>query len=122
MAALHVWRRLSVPAQESVDDLAKPQQIIKLAERGCVVDIGIARGSVGVGIAPVGPRSGNERSAAVRQDNEDEQDATPLDAAYHRQRLPLERMAFAGDDHPTRNIPEMGSLPYLPSTRSARNG
>jgi hypothetical protein len=118
MAALHVWRRLSVPAQESVDDLAKPQQIIKLAERGCVVDIGIARGSVGVGIAPVGPRSGNERSAAVRQDNEDEQDATPLDAAYHRQRLPLERMAFAGDDHPTRNIPEMGSLPYLPSTAS----
>jgi hypothetical protein len=115
MAALHVWRRLSVPAQESVDDLAKPQQIIKLAERGD--DIGIARGRVGVGIAPVGPRGGNERSAAVRQNDEGEQDATPLDAAYHRQRLPLERMAFAGDGHQTWNIPEMGSLLYLPSTR-----
>jgi hypothetical protein len=32
MAALHVWRRLDVPAQESVDDLAKLEQITELAE------------------------------------------------------------------------------------------
>jgi hypothetical protein len=54
MAALHVWRRLNMPAQESVDDLAQLEQIIELAERECVVDIVIARRYVG--IAPVGPR------------------------------------------------------------------
>jgi hypothetical protein len=43
-----------MPAQESVDDLAQLEQIIELADRGCVVDIVIARRYVG--IAPVGPR------------------------------------------------------------------
>jgi hypothetical protein len=52
MAALHVWRRLDVPAQESVDDLAELTQITELAERGWVVDIVIARRCVDVGIAP----------------------------------------------------------------------
>src|SRR5205823_8347281 len=33
MAALHVWCRLDVPAQESVDDLAKLEQITELAQR-----------------------------------------------------------------------------------------
>ena len=47
MAALHVWRRLDASAQESVDDLAKLEQIAELAERGCVVDIVIARRCVG---------------------------------------------------------------------------
>jgi hypothetical protein len=31
-------------------------------------------------------------------------------------------MAFAGDGHPTRNIPEMGSLLYLPLTMSGTTG
>jgi hypothetical protein len=65
MAALHVWCRLDVPAQESVDDLAKLEQITELAERRCVDHIVIAERWVGV--APVGPRSWNERSATVRQ-------------------------------------------------------
>jgi hypothetical protein len=64
MTALHVWRRLDVPAQESVDDLAKLEQITELAEAGCVVDIVIARRCIG--IAPVGPCGRNERPAAVR--------------------------------------------------------
>jgi len=82
MAALHVWRRLGMPAQESVDDLAKLEQITELAERRCAVHIVFARRCVG--IAPVGPRGGNERSAAVRQDDEREQNAASLDAADHR--------------------------------------
>jgi hypothetical protein len=32
MAALHVWRRLDMPALESVDDIAQLKQIIELAE------------------------------------------------------------------------------------------
>jgi len=122
MAALHVWRRLDVPAQESVDDLAKPEQITELAERGCVVDIVIAQRWVGVGIAPVGPGGRNERSAAVRQDGEHEQHAASLDAADHRQRLALERMALADDGYLSRDIVEMGSVSCLPSMRSVRSG
>jgi hypothetical protein len=120
MAALHVWRRLDVPAQESVDDLAKPEQITELAERGCVVDIVIARRYVG--IAPVGPRGRNERSAAVRQDDEHEQHAVSLDAADHRQRLALERVALADNGYLIRDIAEMGSLSCLPSIGFIING
>jgi len=113
MAALHVWRRLDVPAQESVDDLAKPEQITELAQRGCVVDIVIAQR--GVGIAPVRPGGRNERSAAVRQDDEHEQHAASLDAADHRQCLALERVALADNGYLIRDIAEMGSLSCLPS-------
>jgi hypothetical protein len=113
MAALHVWRRLDVPAQESVDDLAKLEQITELAQRGCAVDIVIAQRCVGVSIAPVGPRGGNERSAAVRQDDEHEQHAASLDAADRRQRLTLERMALADNRHLIWDIAEMGSLSCL---------
>jgi hypothetical protein len=116
MAALHVWCRLDVPAQESVDDLAKLEQITQLAERGCVVGSVIAQRCVGIGIAPVGARGGNERSAAIRQDDEHEQHAASLNAADHRQRLPLERMALSNDRHIIRMIAEMGSVSPLPST------
>jgi hypothetical protein len=118
MAALHVWRRLGRSAQESVDDLAQSEQITELAERGCAVDIVIAQRCVGVSIAPVGPRGRNERSAAVRQDDEHEQHAASLDAADHRQGLALERVALADNGYLTRNIAEMGSLSCLPSTTS----
>jgi hypothetical protein len=117
MAALHVWCRLDVPAQESVDDLAKLEQITQLAERGCVVGV-IAQRCVGIGIAPVGPRGGNERSAAIRQDDEHEQHAASLDAADHRQRLALKRVALADDGYLIRDIAEMGSLSCLPLTMS----
>ena len=63
-----------------------------------------------VGIAPVGPRGRNERSAAVRQDDENEQHAASLDAADHCQRLALERVALADDGYLIRDIAEMGSL------------
>jgi hypothetical protein len=120
MAALHVRRRLDVPAQESVDDLTKLEQITELAERECVVDIVIAQRCVG--IAPVGPRGRNERSAAVRQDDEHEQHSASLDAADHRKRLALESVALADNGYLIRDIAEMGSLSCLPSTKSAKAG
>jgi hypothetical protein len=113
MAALHVWRRLGRSAQESVNDLAKLEQITEPAERGCAGDIVIARRCVGV--APVSPHGGNERSAAVRQDDEHERHAASLDAADHRKRLALERVALASDGDLSRDIVEMGSLSPLPS-------
>jgi hypothetical protein len=81
-----------------------------------VVDIVIARRCVAA--APVGPRGGNERSAAIRQDDEHEQHAASLDAADRRQRLALERVALTSDGDLSRNIAEMGSLSCLPSTPS----
>ncbi|HKC94431.1 MAG TPA: hypothetical protein VKB81_10485, partial [Nitrospira sp.] len=45
-----------MPAQESVDDLAKLEQITELAERRCAVHIVLARRCVG--IAPVSHRRG----------------------------------------------------------------
>jgi len=116
MAALHVWRRLGRSAQESVDDLAKLEQITEPAKSGRTANIVIAPRSVA--IAPVGPRDGNERSAAIRQDDEYEQHAASLDAADHRQRLALERVALASDGYLSRNIAEMGSLSTLVSIRS----
>jgi hypothetical protein len=116
MAALHVWRRLGRSAQESVDDLAQGEQIAELAERGCVVDIVSARGCfIGVSIDPIGPCGRNERSAAVWQNDEHEQHAASLDAADHRQRLALERVALTDDRDLFRNIAVMGSLSCLPS-------
>jgi hypothetical protein len=116
MAALRVWRRLGRSAQESVDDLAQGEQITEPAERGCAVDIVIAERCVG--IAPVGPGGGNERSAAVRQDDEHEQHAASLDAADRGQRPALERVALASDGYLSRNIMAMGSLSTLPSIES----
>jgi hypothetical protein len=81
-----------------------------------VVDSVVARGCVS--IAPIGPRGRNERSAAVRQDDEHEQNAASLDAADHRQRLALERVALADDGYLIRDIAEMGSVSPLPSTGS----
>jgi hypothetical protein len=113
MAALHVWCRLGRSAQESVDDLAKLEQIPESAQRGCAVDIIIARRCAG--IAPVGPHGRNERSASVRQDDEHEQHVASLDAADHRQRLALERVASAQNGYLSWSITEMGSLSMLPS-------
>jgi len=107
-----------MPAEESVDELAQLEQIIELAERECVVDIIFAQRRVDVCIAPVGPCGRNERSAAVRQDDQHEQHAAPLDAADHRQRSALERMALADYRYLIRDIAEMGSLSCLPSGRS----
>ena len=122
MAALHMWRRLKLPAQESVDDATQLEQIAELAERRFVLDIVVALRSVGASIAPVGPCGWNERSAAVRQDNKNEQYAASLDAADHRQRLAFEGLAPARDGYLIRIIAEAGSVSPLPSTRSAMTG
>jgi hypothetical protein len=108
-----------MPALESVDDLAQLKQITELTESRCVDDVVRARRCLDVVmIYPIGPGRRNEGSTAVWQDDEDKQHAASLNAADHRQRLPLERMALANDRHIIRMIAEMGSVSPLPSTRS----
>src|ERR1700730_16861041 len=109
-----------MPALESVDDLAQLKQITKPTESRCVDDVVRARRCLGVVmIYPIGPRRRNEGSTAVWQDDEDQQQASSLNAADHCQRLPLERMALSNDHHIIRMIVEMGSVSPLPSTKSA---
>jgi hypothetical protein len=115
MAHLHGWRRLTSSAAQSVDELAKLEQITELAERGCVVAILIPRGA-DIGCAPIGPCRWNERSAAVRQNDKNVQYAAPLDGVDHTQRVALKCMASANHSYFRRNILGMGSVSPLPST------
>ena len=111
-------RRLKLPAEERVEDCAQLEQIAQAAESGAVSDVVIAFQCIGTAIAPVGPRGRNERAAAIRQDNENQQHAASLDAADHAERLAMEGVPPAGDCHLIGNIAEMGSLSCLPSTGS----
>jgi hypothetical protein len=71
-----------------------------------------------LGRSPVGPCRRNERSAAIRQNDEDEQDAATLDGVGHTERLAFEGVAPPDNGHLRRNISVMGSVAPLPSTRS----
>src|ERR1043166_571795 len=123
MAALLVRRRLDMSAAESVDDLAQVEQIVESAKAAHDrVVIAVRWRAAGVTCVPVGPLRRNERAAAVGNADEQKQDAAPLDAADHSQRLAFERVALAGDDHRIRNILAMGSRWPLPSTQARTSG
>ena len=115
-----MWRRLRVPALESVDDGTQLEQIAELAEgdtRVALVALVVTGGRVGAHVGPVGPSRWNERPAAIGQDDEHKPHAAPLDAVDNAERLPFERVAPADNRHLIQNIAEMGSLSCLPSTR-----
>jgi hypothetical protein len=122
MAHLHGWRRLGSSAVESVNELAKLEQITELAERGCAVTIVMERRCVDVGHSPIGPRCWNERSATVRQNDENEENASSLDGVDHAESVALEGVAPPDNGHLGGNISVMGSVAPLPSTRSISNG
>jgi len=60
MVHLHGWRRLRPSAAESVDELAKLEQIAELAERTGIITIVMARRRVDLGRLPIGPRGRDE--------------------------------------------------------------
>jgi hypothetical protein len=118
MTALLSRLRLDASAAQSVDDLAQVKQIAESAQIVVAILGGVHERPPGLLWAPICPLSRNERPAAVRQDDENEEDAAPPDAADHGQRLALEGVAFSGDSCRIRNITAMGSLWLLPSTPS----
>jgi hypothetical protein len=122
MTALLALHRLDVSVVESVDDLAQVEQIAESAEIVATITGIVRRRSLGLLYAPVGPVGWNERSAAVRQDHKNVEDAAPPHATDHGERLAFEGVALADDGHRVRNITVMGSLWPLPSTRSTSNG
>jgi hypothetical protein len=80
MTALLSRRRPDVSAAQSVDDLAQVKQIPEPAQIVVAVPEIFRRRSVGLLGTPIGPLGWNERSATVRQDHENEEDAAPPDA------------------------------------------
>ena len=99
---------------ESVDHLAQMEQIVEAAESGGAT-VDVRRRSLAPFPVPVGPVDRNQRSAAVRQNRENEADATTSHAVDHRERPAFEGVPFTGDGHPRRKILVMGSVSCLPS-------
>jgi hypothetical protein len=97
--------------------MAQLEQISKTAERakgGVVVRQSLR--SAGATHAPVGPLGRNERAAAIRQTDQQEEHTAAPDTADHGERAALEGVTLAGDRHQIGKITAMGSLPTLPST------
>jgi len=123
MAALRLWRRPNGSAAESVDEMAQLEQIGKTTERTKRrVVVGQSSRAAGVTIAPVGPLDWNERAAAIRQADKQEEHTAAPDAADHDERAALKGVTLAGDRHRIGKITAMGSLPTLPSMRSTTIG
>jgi hypothetical protein len=118
MAALLAGHRLDVSVAESVDNLAQLEQVAESAEIVATLTAIVRQHSPCLVGAPIGPVRRNERSAAVWQDHEKKENAAPLDAADHRQRLAFEGVTRTGDGYRVWNIAVVGSLWPLPSTRS----
>ncbi len=81
MTALLSLRQLDESAAQSVDDLAQVKQIAESAQIAVAILGGLHRRTPGFLWAPIGPLSRNERSAAVRQNNEKEEDAAQPNTA-----------------------------------------
>jgi hypothetical protein len=108
---------------ESVNEMAQPEQIGETAENAQGRVIALERlHLLGSTLVPAGPLGWDQRAAAVGQPGEQKQHTAPPDAADHLKRAALEGVALAGDRRRIGKITAMGSLPPLPSIRSAKNG
>ena len=93
IAASLVWRRLSRPAQESVDDRAQVKQLIEPAE--IVGKVRIRRNFRRLLSVPISPSDRNERTGAVRQNHENETHAASANAGDYRKRVAFKWVPFA---------------------------
>ena len=115
MFTLRAQRRLVPSAEKSVENCAQPAKISEMSERRCVVDIAASTLHYGsVRFVPVGPSGWNQRSAAIRQDDEHEQAAASFDCADDAERLPLERVSSTRHGNFARDILGVGSVSPLP--------
>jgi len=68
-------------------------------------------------LVPVSPLSRDQRATAVREAGQREENAAAADTTNDGERAALKRMALAGDHYRVGEIPAMGSLSLLLSTR-----
>jgi hypothetical protein len=119
MVALLFGNRLGEPAQKSVRDSARLEQIIDRAKILAAVGVIVwGRGQLAVQAAvPVRPRCWNQRAAAVGQHHKQLNNAPPCQASDDKKPASFKRMPFAGDDNRNLNVLVMGSLSCLRSPR-----
>jgi hypothetical protein len=65
-------------------------------------------------LVPVSPLGRDQRATAVREAGQREENAAAADTADDGEHAPLKRMALAGDNYRSGEIPAMGSLSPLP--------
>ena len=68
-------------------------------------------------LVPVSPVSWDQRATAVREAGQREENAAAADTTNDGERAALKRMALAGDHYRVGELPAMGSLSLLLSTR-----
>ncbi len=100
--------------QESIDEVTEASQIIQRADKRTTRRKGCAS-------LEVRPFGGDQRLAPIRQDQNELQSAMPVRASKDLERLSVKRVMWAGDRHPLREVPEVGSVSWFPSTRSTKN-
>src|SRR3954447_5877415 len=117
MTGLLLWRRLGSPAEESVSDGARLEQIADRAKAIAVCIIGLWREVWACRRRPVGPACWNERSTAIRQHCQQKQYAAALQTADDSQATALECVPLPSDGYGRWKIFGMGSLWLLPLKR-----
>src|SRR5215213_8560618 len=116
ITGLLLWRRLGSPAEESVSDGARLEQIADRAKAIAVCIIGLWREVWACRRRPVGPACWNERSTAIRQHCQQKQYAAALQTADDSQATALECVPLPSDGYGRWKIFGMGSLWLLPWT------
>jgi hypothetical protein len=106
----YYWQ-LGGPAQESIDEVAKTQQVIPRADE----HRSLRRAGGRLKVCPVG---GDQRLAAVGQKEHELQAGGHADLAQDLQRLPVEGVVRTGDGHPFRKVLMVGSVSCCPSIES----
>jgi hypothetical protein len=107
--------------QESVHDGACLQQLCEYAEGDGVRRDLYLVGVCGACVLPgheVGPSGGDQRSAAVRKNDEQTNTVMTPYPLHHAEGPPRERVTLPGDRHLARKVAAMGSVSLVPSTGS----
>jgi hypothetical protein len=107
------WHIGEVPL-ENINEAAETEQILQRAD-----ELRVPR-RVGVGLE-IGPLSGDQRFAPIRQNENELQTAAHARVTEDLQRLSLERVMRARDNHSLRKLLTVGSVWWLPSTRFRTN-
>ena len=106
---------MSGAAQESIDQTAKPQQIIQRADQRR----GLRKAGRSLEVSPIG---GDQRLASIRQNENELQAIGHARLPEDLQRLSFEWVMGTGDGHAFGEVLMMGSVSWFPSIISTEVG
>src|SRR6267143_280622 len=110
LACPRSYRQVGGSAQESIGNTAQTEDVTQRADKRRVLRCDRR-------ILKVGPVGGDQRLAAVRQNENELQAVGHARLPEDLQRLSFEGMVGTSDRHPFREVLMMGSLSWFPSTR-----